>query len=238
MSVHETGKMGAAAAVAADDGEESVAAYLRRHPDFLARNPDVVAALRVPHECGAAVSLIEFQVETLRRQGDDLRRRLADLVDNARSNEEVSRRLHRLVLALVESPALDEMFTTLYQGLEEGFGADMLCLRLFAMPRQPEDRGLAELVAPEHPAKAWFTDLFEGRQPVCGPATGEEYEWLFGARAATLGSAALLPLGLGARDGVLAIGSSNPSRFQPAMGTLYLRQLADVLGRLLVRQVC
>jgi uncharacterized protein YigA (DUF484 family) len=47
----------------------------------------------------------------------------------------------------------------------------------------------------------------------------------------------VLPLSIGDRRGVLAIGSHNAARFQPSMGTLYLRQLADLLARLLARRV-
>jgi hypothetical protein len=60
---------------------------------------------------------------------------------------------------------------------------------------------------------------------------------VFGERAPRVASAAVLPLSIGDRRGVLAIGSHNASRFHPSMGTLYLRQLADLLGRLLARRV-
>jgi len=36
---------------------------------------------------------------------------------------------------------------------------------------------------------------------------------------------------------LLAIGSRDASRFQPGMGTVYLRQLAEILGQILYRYV-
>jgi uncharacterized protein YigA (DUF484 family) len=217
--------------------EDLVERYLREHPDFLERHPELVELLRVPHACGGAVSLIEYQVDTLKRQCREFRSRLSSLVDTARGNEELAARLHRLVLALMESPALDEIFTTLYQGLEEGFGADLVALRVFADPVDQEDRGLAELVGSDSLQQGLFGALFDARKPECGRPRPEVARWLFGERAAHVASSALLPLSIGRRNGVLAIGSTSATRFQPSMGTVYLRQLADVLGRLLAPRV-
>jgi uncharacterized protein YigA (DUF484 family) len=238
VSSSKTPRPGISASTAGDDAGDAVASYLRAHPDFLQRRPELLGSLHLSHECGGAVSLIEHQVQSLRRQVNELQERLAALVENARGNEELARRLHRLVLALMESPALDEIFTTLYQGLEEGFDADRVALRVFAYPRSEEDRGLAELVGPDDDARALFGALLESCQPVCGPPDGSQARWLFAERAAEVGSMALLPLSLGERRGVLAIASTSPTRFQPTMGTLYLRQLADVLGRLITIRVC
>lgn len=223
-------------ALAPDDEERGVLDYLRRHPDLLLRHPELVRTLQVPHGCGGAVSLIEYQVESLRRQCHDLRERLGLLVDTARGNEEVAQRLHRLLLGLVESHGLDELFTSLYQGLEEGFGADLVSLRVYAEPVRVEDRGLAELLGPDD-EDVLLAALFQDGQPVCGQPRPELLTALFAERAARVASAAVLPLSIGDRRGVLAIGSHNASRFQPSMGTLYLRQLADLLGRLLARRV-
>lgn len=220
-----------------EDEERSVLDYLRRHPDFLVRHPDLVRELEVPHACGQAVSLIEYQVESLKGQCRDLRERLSSLVDNARGNEEVAQRLHRLQLGLVESHGLDELFTSLYQGLEEGFGADLVSLRVFAEPLRGEDRGLAELVGRDAQDEVLAELLAHDAQPVCGRPGQAVLGALFAERAARVASAAVLPLAIGERRGVLAIGSHSASRFQPGMGTLYLRQLADLLGRLLARRV-
>ena len=37
--------------------------------------------------------------------------------------------------------------------------------------------------------------------------------------------------------GVLAIGSTDPTRFSPDMGTLFIRYIGDVLSRVLARVV-
>ena len=64
---------------------------------------------------------------------------------------------------------------------------------------------------------------------------GDEFQKLFGEAAANDGSAALIQLRHGDLIGVLAIGSRDPLRFSPEMGTLFIRYIGDVLSRVLAR---
>ena len=43
--------------------EEAVARYLRNHPGFFLNNEDLLADLKLAHNSGRAVSLLERQVE-------------------------------------------------------------------------------------------------------------------------------------------------------------------------------
>ena len=224
-------------ALAHADSDEAVVRYLREHPNFLIDHPQLLPILNVPHECGGdAVSLIEVQVRELRKRNAQVHEHLTSLVENARNNEELAGRLHRLVLALIESPGLDEIFTTLYQGLEEGFGAHFVSLRLFAGAADARDSGLAELVG-DWPQQHLFAAVIEGGKPLCGAIDMQIAQSLFAERAEQVASAAVLPLLVGEHRGVLGIGSRNPAHFHASMGTLYLRQLADVLSRLLISRV-
>ena len=45
---------------------EQIAEYLILNPDFFDENPEVLNSLKIVHDSGAAVSLIEKQVEYLR----------------------------------------------------------------------------------------------------------------------------------------------------------------------------
>jgi len=46
--------------------DEAVLRYLTIHPEFFNNNQDLLPRLRIPHESGKAVSLIEKQVSVLR----------------------------------------------------------------------------------------------------------------------------------------------------------------------------
>jgi len=210
------------------DGE-TVAAYLRRHPEFFRERPALVAELRVPHDAGGAVSLVEHQLAVLRDQSQRQRRRLRDLTAVARENEELWRRLHRLTLSLVDCARIDDVFALLSQSLLEDFRADTATVRLFAAPRSADDAGLGEFLGPDHEGRALFEPVLETGRPVCGRLRPEQLELLFAEQAPGIASAALLPLGDRVRFGVVAIGSRDPGRFHPGMGTMFLRHLAEIV---------
>lgn len=67
--------------------EEIVAKYLCKHPGFLVEHPEILEAIELPHDSGAAVSLIERQVRQLRAQNRNLSRKLNQLVQVATDNE-------------------------------------------------------------------------------------------------------------------------------------------------------
>lgn len=213
--------------------EESIAAYLRENPNFFDRHPKLLETLVVPHTCGGAVSLVEYQVSVLRDQVHDMRRRMQSLANNARDNEALSQRLHQLTLSLVECTRLDEVLTNLYQAMHEDFKADFAAIRLFADPASDGDKGLGEFVGNASDATQLFSQALGSNKPICGHFKDDQLGFLFSENLAEVGSGALLPLGEHVRFGVLAIGSRDAQRFHPGMGTIFLRQLGDIVSRIL-----
>ncbi len=80
--------------------------------------------------------------------------------------------------------------------------------------------------AADDPELQQFQDHLDKGISVCGRLNRNKRDHLFGARAQWVQSTALVPMG---KDGMLAIGSSDPARFYPGMGTLFLDLLADVV---------
>jgi uncharacterized protein YigA (DUF484 family) len=217
--------------------EESIAVYLRENPDFFDRHPELLEELVVPHSCGGAVSLVEYQVSVLRDQVHELRRRMQLLANNARDNEALSQRLHQLTLSLVECTRLDEVLTSLYQAMGEDFKADFSAIRLFADPVSGGDQGLGEFVGNHSAATELFSQALSASKPICGHFKEQQLAFLFSENAEEIGSIALLPLGQNPCFGVLAIGSRDAQRFHPGMGTIFLRQLGDIVSRVLTPHI-
>ena len=63
--------------------DEEVISYLRLDPNFFQRHANVLSELNLPHESGAAVSLIERQISILRERNMNMRRRMNELVETA-----------------------------------------------------------------------------------------------------------------------------------------------------------
>lgn len=207
--------------------EVDVAAYLRAHPDFFVRNLSLLEILRVPHPTHGAVSLVERQTSVLRERNRQLERKLKELIQLARENEQLGANLHRLGLGLLQADSLDSVLALTREQLCDEFKADEVMVRLIG----PDASGAPYFCTPDDPGLVHFAGLFEHRRPVCGRADPQQLDWLFGVEVAEgLGSAVLIPLFDTEPLGVLALGSRDAVRFHPSMGTLFLGYLGELVG--------
>jgi len=204
-----------------------VESYLRKHPDFLTQHPDILEAIELSHESGGATSLIERQVEQLRSSNRDLSRQLDRLIQVASDNEQLMSRLHRLTLELMSIDSRQAFFERLGKSLLEDFKADVVQICLFG---RAEDGEGVMTVEGDDPVLEPFRQHLEKNNAVCGRLSESKLEFLFGSKARWVQSTALVPLGDKGAEGMMAIGSSDPARFYPGMGTLFLDLLADVIS--------
>src|SRR6516165_10486895 len=109
---------------AADSEEESIAVYLQHHPEFFERHQGVLARLKLPHaRGGAAISLVERQIEVLREKQAALEGKLAELLRTARANDAIADRLHRFTRRLLRAVPHTEAIARIEAGLREDFDA-------------------------------------------------------------------------------------------------------------------
>jgi uncharacterized protein YigA (DUF484 family) len=205
---------------------EIVARYLCKYPDFLLRHPEVLEAIQLPHESGNAVSLIERQVEHLRDQNNKLNRKLNQLIRVASDNEQLMSRLHHLTLELMIIDDLGLFFDRLIQALKSEFNADILNVSLFDRKVSAHKDTPLYFIRREDSELQQFQAMLDKGETTCGRLGDQKLEFLFGSRSQWVQSTAFVPLG---NDGIMAIGSSDPARFYPGMGTLFLDLLASVV---------
>ncbi len=217
--------------------KEVVASYLRKNPDFFDKNPDVLETLEINHQSGTAVSLIERQVESLRSRNGELQKQLNRLVHVASENEKLMTRLHHLTLELMSIGSRQAFFTHLGNSLLNDFNADIL--QIFLRDRQIASEAGDDVIGiqPDDPGLEQFEAHLDKGDTVCGRFAQSKLEFLFGSKARWVQSTALIPLGEKGCDGMMAIGSSDPARFYPGMGTLFLELLADVISTSLANDV-
>lgn len=212
-----------------EDIECRVADYLAAHPEFFERHAELLAGLRIPHQPGEAVSLVERQLGLLRSQADQLRAQLQGLIGVARDNERLHDRLHRLTLTLMDATGPDAVLETLRAELTAHFQADAVALRRAA--------DAEELNRPQDPADApgarLLREVLATGQPRCGPLGALETAYFFGSGASDARSVALIPLLGAGLTAALAIGSRNPGRFVPDQATDFLTRLGEVVSRAL-----
>lgn len=209
-----------------------VASYLRRHPAFLNEFPDLALALVLPREQGSAASLASYQLDVLRDKNRELNRRLHELIEIAHENEQLMVRVHTLTLALMRARTLSETVTSIAAALTEDFSTDFVRLVLFrADPELP----VAQWLITEPAGAAGFpafAEFFKRAEPLCGRLQQEKLDALFGDHAVEVHSAVLMSIGAA---GMLAIGSHDPNRFHPGMGTVFLKLIGEAVSTALAR---
>ena len=206
--------------------ENIVSKYLLQNPDFLEREPALLKHLELNHASGSAVSLIEKQVQHLREQNESLEQQLNQLMQVASDNEKLMNRLHQLTLELMTMGDLPSFFDRLSEALQSEFEADILNITLFDLKVEAGAKTPMFHTRRDDSEIQQFQDHIDKGVSVCGRLNRNKRDYLFGSRAQWVQSTAFIPLG---NDGILAIGSSDPARFYPGMGTLFLDLLAEVV---------
>ncbi len=213
--------------------EDQVADYLLGHPEFFERHHAVLARLRLPHQRGsAAVSLVERQVLVLRDKHGTLEKKLHELIENGRTNDAISDRVHRLTRRLLRARDPAGVIAALETSLREDFGAS----RWVLLATDPSLDPLAQAQCPHlrlvpraSPELRIFETFFESARPRSGQIRDTQREYLFGGEGSQVGSTVLIPLGDRAGLGLLAIASHDTERYLPTMSTDFLARIGEIV---------
>lgn len=213
-------------------GAHEVAAWLRRHPGFLKQFPDLAVTLVVPRDDGPAASLASYQLEVLRDKNRELNRRLHELFANAQENERLAVRTHQLTLALMRQDSAADTVRAMAASLAEDFHGDLVRVVMFNPVEGLEWSDWLRVVAENDRSLEPFRNALSDDEPLCGRLNPDKNALLYGPRAEEVQSSALLSMpGLG----LVAVGSRDPNRFFPGMGTLFLRMMGEAFARAMSR---
>lgn len=213
---------------------EEVAQFLSQHPDFFDHHPEVLVNVAIPHpQDGHAVSLVERQSMILRDRIKTLELRLADMLRHGEENDAIADRIVHWARALLAQTDPGRLPGTLLDELMRQFNVPFGALRLWG-------------VAPAHAGEAWAQPAGDDiirlansmQAPFCGSNVGFEAAGWMATDPASIRSLAMMPLRVGSDTkafGLLALGSSDPDRFQITMGTAFLSRIAELASAALAR---
>lgn len=209
--------------------DERVLDYLKSDPEFFQRHAGLLSELKVSHESGRAVSLIERQVAILRERNMQMRRRMNELIQAAKDNDELFAKTRTLTLELLNVAGWPELNEVLATYVLTDFQADFVCCHLA--------QGHAHLDhLQSHDGELPHQSFVSGQRPVCTVLRAEELAALFPVQSHNAdGSAVIAPLYWEGGHGCLAIGSRDPARFASDMDTLFITYIGDVLSRVCER---
>ncbi|WP_087020591.1 DUF484 family protein [Thaumasiovibrio subtropicus] len=197
----------------------AVAAYLQYDPEFFHHYPQLLETVRVPHQARGTVSLVDIQMDRLRQRVTDLEEEITGLMNQARRNETIFRCFGEAQMRLYEAENITQARRTL-QTLAESLSLSVT-LRLFTDPCQRHQLSRSEY-------QATRVSQLSQQSAYLGRLQRAEAELLFD-QPPQLGSFAVLPVGEGQYQGILAFASADGGHFQPEMDTLFLSQLAALL---------
>lgn len=207
--------------------DEAVAAYLRAHPEFFVDHDELIPELRIPHQPGTAVSLVERQVKLLRERNIEMRNRLSQLMDVARDNDRLFDKTRRLVLDLLDANSLEEVIGAVDESLRHEFQVPFVSLILFSETPLAVGRSVTNAEAQQA-----IGGLLGSGKTICGVLRPHELAFLFGEEESrSIGSAAVVALSQ--QHGILAVASPDPQHYKSSLGTLFLGYIAEVLTRVL-----
>lgn len=212
---------------------EDVSQYLLANPDFFVQHPDVLRDIQVPHVSGEAVSLVEKQLLLLRHQHTEAQDKFNELVEIARQNEELARRMHLLSLTLIDATEPKEIFSVLYKNLQQNFKVDHVTVKLFAELASSSNHLVEEFVGNAVSEKVLFDSIIQKRMPVSGHIKHQQRTFLFGESENDIASAVIVPLHGKGWGGVLSIASTDLDRFTQTMGVELLANLGEILSLIL-----
>jgi uncharacterized protein len=209
--------------------EEQVIIYLRNHPDFFQQHSHLLSELHLRHESGGAISLVERQVAILRERNMAMRRRMTELMQTAKNNDELFAKTRTLTLELLNVASWHELNEVLATFVLTDFHADFVCCHLAGAGTTLDHLRRHDDALPHE-------RFVRGGYPVCTTLRIEELTSLFpSVHHTSEGSAVLAPLTVASPRGCLAIGSRDPQAFTPDMDTLFVTYIAEVLGRVVQR---
>lgn len=213
----------------ASSDEAKLIEFLQKNPEVLMSYPEVFTAISIPHHGGNVASLVERQLKILRSENRKIKRKMEELVNIARENEELNQRFHRLALELLNTEQLDDVLAMVQEQVQIFFYTDYVCFKFLPDITDKKKRLKNHYLNAESGIVDTVKPWLEKRKPICGRLDEKINRELFGNEI-KVESSALIPLYHTTEIGLLCLGSVGKDRFNRSMGTIFLEQLGELVS--------
>ncbi|HEY4342997.1 MAG TPA: DUF484 family protein [Parvibaculum sp.] len=207
-----------------------VRAFLLQHPDFVASDADLLAAILPARDDGAnVVDMQHFVIGKLQRQVRTLRDIQSDLIEASSLNSLAREQVHAAALAMLDAQSFEAFvaYVTEPQGLAAtlGLGAASICIE--AVTNNADATGVRILEL------GGVTRMMGGDLPYRLVDNVRGSRGLYGAQADSVQSEALVRLDFSrvTPPGLLALGGANAEQFHPDQAADLLEFLARIVER-------
>ena len=222
--------------------DDTVSKYLIEHPEFFDRKSDLLLELNIPHESGAAISLLERQVALFRERNRELQNNINEFIFNAEENDALFEKTRIAILALLKTDTLANLSDTVDAMLKAEFAAH--ASRLFFITEGDNTMANAGVRTLDvKPVRETLGKLYDKKRTFCCELTPEQARLLFPDTKKEILSAAVIPVHLseslredkGIGMPILVIGSDKHNHFNSSLDTLFLDFIGEILAAHITR---
>ncbi|MBL1147610.1 MAG: DUF484 family protein [Proteobacteria bacterium] len=211
--------------------EKDVIAYLKTHPEFLQKHPELLDHLNLPAaDLGKGVADFQkFMVDKLKKDRDEAVDVQNQLISVTRANLDIYDRVQAAVLGALEARSFEEFIEIVTHDFAVIMDVDVVSLVIEANEPGIHNVHLkgVRVVSPGT-IKKWLRD---GDGLLQGHIRGSEE--IFGPAAGLVHSQALIQMQVGSNTplGIIAFGSRNPDMFHHDQAIDHVGFLAEVVER-------
>jgi uncharacterized protein YigA (DUF484 family) len=216
---------------------EAVANFLEKHPAFFIGRDDLLMQMRLPHDSGEAISLLEKQVQLLRERTQNQHNRIQSLLENAGENDALFEKTRTLILTLLKPKNIQELSASL--NIELGNLFRNVASHLFFIADQTDKLEGLQVRSTEQ-AKECLGDDYIQKRTQCGALEQKQAAFFFPDEELSPASAAIVTIHLPHEDEnsdlpvpVLVVGSTDKGYFHSSQDTLFLDFIGEVLSALI-----
>lgn len=211
---------------------EQVITYLKNHPDFFKKHPEMITQFNFEHETEGAVSLIERQVRLLREHHQTTRQRLVELSNIAKTNEALLNRIRTLSIATAIENTPKAILDALTNVITEDFGLDSVYLIVEHKVWPMYSNNIISVTSKD---LANLRNAVYNLSSFVGRPSEKIRQLAFKGNEDTTASIAMTRFKYKDTDSYMVIGSKDGNHFTNDMATDFVSYIGDFLQALLSR---
>ena len=207
--------------------------YLRDHPDFFDKNPDILETMVIHHKTDGAISLVERRLQALQEKNISLENKLNSLLNNAQENQKIFENVMTLASRVLTAQNLSNLLEILDDSFKNVFKIKYHKLVIFD-----------EFVSIDHPSmvfnnekelKKAIPELSDSGKQFSGKITEQAFQLLFDTKNQIHNSVVLCKITNKLPHAYLAFGSDDPDLYKQSDSKYFLLHLANLVGQSFIK---
>ena len=110
---------------------EKVESYLIKNKHFFDDKNNLLSQLNLPHDEKGSISLVERQIEILRKENKAQKDKLIQFIETASANDIISKKIQSLAASLISSGSQKNTFEITYNSLFNDFEIEYISFVIF-----------------------------------------------------------------------------------------------------------